>query len=75
MELASTANAKLLHECGILRDRLQECSVNFLVEEEDKLNPSPTVESDPKPKSGPFVTSIGSPKSVGKERCPVSGGT
>lgn len=37
MELASTANAKLLHECGILRDRLQECSVNFLVEEEDKL--------------------------------------
>ena len=37
MERASTANAKLLHECGILRDRLQECSVNFLVEEEDKL--------------------------------------
>ena len=37
MELASTANAKLLHECGILHDRLQECSVNFLVEEEDKL--------------------------------------
>ncbi|KAF5466783.1 hypothetical protein F2P56_016679 [Juglans regia] len=34
---ANTANAKLLHECGILRERLQECSVNFLVEEEDKL--------------------------------------
>ena len=47
----------------------------IFIEEEDKLNPSPTVESDPKPKSGPFVTSIGSPKSVGKERCPVSGGT
>jgi len=37
MEQANNANAKLLHECGILRDRLQECSVNFLVEEEDKL--------------------------------------
>lgn len=31
------ANAKLLHECGILHNRLQECSVNFLIEEEDKL--------------------------------------
>ncbi|XP_024021869.1 PX domain-containing protein EREX isoform X2 [Morus notabilis] len=36
-ERADTVNAKLLHECGILRSRLQECSVNFLVEEEDKL--------------------------------------
>ena len=47
----------------------------IFIEREDKLNPSPTVESDPKPKSGPFVTSIGSPKSVGKDRCLVSGGT
>lgn len=31
------ARAKLLHECGILRRRLQECSVNFLAEEEDKF--------------------------------------
>ncbi|KAG6789054.1 hypothetical protein POTOM_005138 [Populus tomentosa] len=31
------ANAKLLHECEILHNRLEECSVNFLVEEEDKL--------------------------------------
>lgn len=37
MESASAANAKLLHECEILRNRLQECSVNFLSEEEDKL--------------------------------------
>ncbi|KAJ1393479.1 PX domain superfamily [Sesbania bispinosa] len=38
MELSHNANAKLLHECVILQKRLQECSVNFLVEEEDKLN-------------------------------------
>ncbi|XP_024181285.1 PX domain-containing protein EREX isoform X3 [Rosa chinensis] len=37
IECAATTNAKLLHECEILRSRLQECSVNFLVEEEDKL--------------------------------------
>lgn len=37
MENVTTANAKLLHECEILRNRLQECGVNFLVEEEDKL--------------------------------------
>ncbi|XP_039170598.1 PX domain-containing protein EREX [Eucalyptus grandis] len=36
-ESASAANSKLLHECEILRNRLQECSVNFLSEEEDKL--------------------------------------
>ncbi|XP_043724980.1 PX domain-containing protein EREL1-like isoform X2 [Telopea speciosissima] len=36
-ENAQTASAKLLNECGILRNRLQECSVNFLVEEEDKF--------------------------------------
>ncbi|KAK4837071.1 hypothetical protein QYF36_002594 [Acer negundo] len=36
-ELANNANSKLLHECEILRNRLQECSVNFLSEEEDKL--------------------------------------
>ncbi|KAJ4958061.1 hypothetical protein NE237_025172 [Protea cynaroides] len=35
-EHAETASAKLLHECGILRNRLQECS-NFLTEEEDKF--------------------------------------
>ncbi|GAV75448.1 hypothetical protein CFOL_v3_18927 [Cephalotus follicularis] len=37
VEHAYAANAKLLHECEILSNRLQECSVNFLVEEEDKL--------------------------------------
>lgn len=36
-ENANTANVKLLHECGLLCNRLQECSVNFLIEEEDKL--------------------------------------
>lgn len=38
MQLSHIANAKLLHECSILQERLRECSVNFLVEEEDKLN-------------------------------------
>ncbi|XP_065865528.1 PX domain-containing protein EREX [Euphorbia lathyris] len=37
IQAVTTANTKLLHECEILRNRLQECSVNFLVEEEDKL--------------------------------------
>ncbi|XP_057504653.1 PX domain-containing protein EREX-like isoform X1 [Actinidia eriantha] len=36
-EHSNAANAKLLHECEILRNRLEECSVNFLTEEEDKL--------------------------------------
>ncbi|KAG2371003.1 PX domain-containing protein [Vigna angularis] len=38
MENSHNANTKLLHECAILQNRLRECSVNFLVEEEDKLN-------------------------------------
>ncbi|CAJ1955042.1 unnamed protein product [Sphenostylis stenocarpa] len=38
MENSHNANTKLLHECTILQKRLRECSVNFLVEEEDKLN-------------------------------------
>ncbi|XP_047342047.1 PX domain-containing protein EREX-like [Impatiens glandulifera] len=36
-ENSATANANLLRECEILRSRLEECSVNFLIEEEDKL--------------------------------------
>ncbi|EEF44828.1 PX domain-containing protein EREX [Ricinus communis] len=36
-QTVTTANTKLLHECEILRNRLQECSVNFLIEEEDRL--------------------------------------
>lgn len=36
-EFSCASNAKLLHEFEILRSRLEECSVNFLVEEEDKL--------------------------------------
>lgn len=46
MEQASSANAKLLHECEILRNRLHECSVNFLVEEEDKLIMDASIPSD-----------------------------
>ncbi|GAB4850065.1 hypothetical protein Ancab_029362 [Ancistrocladus abbreviatus] len=45
-EHANTTNAKLLHECEILCSRLQECSVNFLVEEEDKLIVDTTSSSD-----------------------------
>ncbi|XP_068669145.1 PX domain-containing protein EREL1-like [Aristolochia californica] len=37
-EQAKLAREKLLHECEILRSRLQECSVNFLAEGEDKFN-------------------------------------
>ncbi|KAG9441388.1 hypothetical protein H6P81_017242 [Aristolochia fimbriata] len=35
---AKLAREKLLHECEILRRRLQECGVNFLGEDEDKFN-------------------------------------
>ncbi|KAK7325263.1 hypothetical protein VNO77_29422 [Canavalia gladiata] len=45
VELSHNANVKLLHECAILQKRLQECSVNFLVEEEDRLNAN-TLPSD-----------------------------
>ncbi|KAK6912238.1 hypothetical protein RJ641_024331 [Dillenia turbinata] len=45
-ERANTANEKLLHECEILRNRLQECSVNFLIEEEDKLTMDTSSASD-----------------------------
>lgn len=46
MEHADIANLKLLHECEILRNRLQECSVNFLSEEEDKLTVDTSSPSD-----------------------------
>ncbi|KAH9605038.1 hypothetical protein KSS87_016338 [Heliosperma pusillum] len=36
-ELTNSVNEKLLHECGILQKRLQECSINLLVEEDDRL--------------------------------------
>ncbi|XP_031480135.1 PX domain-containing protein EREL1 isoform X2 [Nymphaea colorata] len=36
-EHSSTSRVKLLHECEVLCNRLQECSVNFLAEEEDKF--------------------------------------
>ncbi|KAF6168185.1 hypothetical protein GIB67_011570 [Kingdonia uniflora] len=37
-EHAKIARGKLLHEYGILTHQLQECSVNFLVDERDKFN-------------------------------------
>ncbi|KAE8696125.1 signal recognition particle 54 kDa protein 2-like [Hibiscus syriacus] len=46
MEHANAANTKLLHECNLLWDRLQECSVNFLSEEEDRLNVNTSYPSD-----------------------------
>ncbi|KAK8608561.1 hypothetical protein V6N13_023982 [Hibiscus sabdariffa] len=46
MEYANAANTKLLHECNLLWDRLQECCVNFLSEEEDKLNVDTSSPSD-----------------------------
>ncbi|CAA7057946.1 unnamed protein product [Microthlaspi erraticum] len=36
-ETAKTANKKLLHECDVLQNRLQECNVKFHIEEESKL--------------------------------------
>lgn len=46
MEHANIANSKLLHECEILRNRLQECSIDFLSEEEDKLTVDTSSPSD-----------------------------
>ncbi|CAL9074837.1 unnamed protein product [Musa textilis] len=40
---AKSASKNLLHECRVLRDRLQECSFNFLADEEDKFTISPFV--------------------------------
>ncbi|KAK9280523.1 hypothetical protein L1049_014215 [Liquidambar formosana] len=37
-EHAETSRRKLLHECGILRNRLQECNINFVTEDDDKFN-------------------------------------
>ncbi|KAJ8536213.1 hypothetical protein K7X08_034614 [Anisodus acutangulus] len=41
-EHASAANIKLLHEYEILRSRLEECSIKFLIEEENKHASSPS---------------------------------
>lgn len=45
-EHTKAANANLLHECEILRSRLEECSVNFLIEEENKLKMDTSYPSD-----------------------------
>lgn len=45
-EHTKAANANLLHECEILRSRLEECSVNFLIEEENKLKMDTSYLSD-----------------------------
>lgn len=43
---AKSARKKLLNECRVLRDRLQECSVNFLSESEDRFTINPSSLSD-----------------------------
>ncbi|XP_010545759.1 PREDICTED: uncharacterized protein LOC104818021 [Tarenaya hassleriana] len=45
-ENAKTANEKLLHECYVLRDRLQESSVSFLIDENSKLIVDASYQSD-----------------------------
>lgn len=36
-ETAKAANEKLMHECDVLQNRLQECNVKFQIEDESKL--------------------------------------
>ncbi|XP_010913328.1 PX domain-containing protein EREL1 isoform X3 [Elaeis guineensis] len=43
---AESARKKLLNECRVLHDRLQECRVNFLSESEDKFSINPSSLSD-----------------------------
>ncbi|XP_039141859.1 PX domain-containing protein EREL1-like isoform X1 [Dioscorea cayenensis subsp. rotundata] len=43
---AKTSRRKLLHECKILRNRLQECSIDFLADEENNLLVNPSSVSD-----------------------------
>ncbi|XP_050234515.1 PX domain-containing protein EREX isoform X2 [Mercurialis annua] len=48
-ETVTAANARLLHECEILQNRLQECSVNFFIKEGHRLildtsSPSDTID-------------------------------
>ncbi|XP_010928331.1 PX domain-containing protein EREL1 isoform X1 [Elaeis guineensis] len=43
---AKSARKKLLDECRVLRNRLQECSVNFLSESEDRFSINPSSLSD-----------------------------
>ncbi|XP_073141796.1 PX domain-containing protein EREX isoform X2 [Henckelia pumila] len=45
-EHTKAADANLLHECEILRGRLEECSVHFLIEEENKLKMDTSYPSD-----------------------------
>lgn len=46
MANAKTSRRKLLHECKILRNRLQECSIDFLADEENNLLVNPSSVSD-----------------------------
>uniref|UniRef100_A0A1D1YY63 Coiled-coil domain-containing protein 88B n=2 Tax=Anthurium amnicola TaxID=1678845 RepID=A0A1D1YY63_9ARAE len=45
-EDAKLAKKKLLHECGILRHRLEDCSVNLFAEEDDKFTGNPSSLAD-----------------------------
>ncbi|KAK1323994.1 hypothetical protein QJS10_CPA02g00235 [Acorus calamus] len=46
LEYLKSSKKKFLHECGILHHRLQECSSDFLMEEEDKFICNPSSSSD-----------------------------
>ncbi|KAK1276520.1 hypothetical protein QJS04_geneDACA001537 [Acorus gramineus] len=46
LEYLKSSKKKFLHECGILHLRLQECSSDFLMEEEDKFICNPSSSSD-----------------------------
>ncbi|KAK1268408.1 hypothetical protein QJS04_geneDACA006418 [Acorus gramineus] len=46
LEYFKSSKKKFLHECGILHRRLQECSADFLTEDEDKIVYDPSSLSD-----------------------------
>ncbi|CAA6670487.1 unnamed protein product [Spirodela intermedia] len=45
-EDAKLAKKNLLHECGVLRGRLEDCNVNVFLEEEDDLTVNPSALPD-----------------------------
>ncbi|KAK1316589.1 hypothetical protein QJS10_CPA05g01375 [Acorus calamus] len=46
LEYLKSSKKKFIHECGILHRRLQECSADFLTEDEDKIIYDPSSLSD-----------------------------
>ena len=62
-----------LEEIDVLL-HLSQCMRCVQMDTQMKRNPNRTHQSNQKPKSDPFVISIGSPESDGKERYPMSSG-